>query len=57
MYHRIQKYLEEYAKLRNLALVSWQTIAPTLVAAVFKKCDFFEDKVYENVNIHHLRTA
>lgn len=57
MFYRIQKYLEEYVKLRNLALVSWQTIAPTLVSVVFKKRDFFEDEVHENINIYHLKTT
>lgn len=57
MYYKIQKYLEQYAKVRNLALVSWQTIAPTLVSVVFKKRDFFEDEVREDINIYHLRTA
>jgi hypothetical protein len=57
MYYKISKYLEGYAKMRGLVLESWQTIAPNLVAAVFKKCDFSEDTVYENVNIHQLRTA
>lgn len=57
MFYRIQKYLEEYAKLRNLALVSWKTIAPTLVSVIFKKRDFFEDEVHENINIYHLKTS
>lgn len=57
MYYKIQKYLEAYAKMRGFVVVSWQTIAPTLVSVVFKKRGFFEDEVRENVNIYHLRTA
>ena len=57
MYYRISKYLEGYAKMRGLIVVSWQTIAPTLVSVVFKKRGFFEDEVREDVNIYHLRTA
>lgn len=57
MYYKISKYLEGYAKMRGLIVVSWQTIAPNLVSVVFKKRGFFEDEVREDVNIYSLRTA